>query len=258
MSKLYSLMSAFHAAILERDKESFAPHILPNPRLSAQARMAIYIEGYRLRLLDAIKSDYPATLALLDDRFDALASAFIEQNPPTQASLDPYPHPFAAYLRAHSDDAFAADLADLECAIAGIFLLPESEALTPAHISGITPEAFGAMRLMPRTASRLLRFDYPVDAYLTRQRSGETPERPTPATSYLYVVRHEHEVRRYPLSQAEFLVLQQLANGLPVGAALEQVAETYPQLLPDIAANVQSWFGAWTGSGFFRSDHQHP
>ncbi len=249
---MHSLMVEFHNAILNRDKNAFAAKVLPNDRLAAEARMNIYIEGYRLRLCEAIKADYPATMALLGNAFDALAQAFIESTPPSHFSLDHYPYAFADYVRDHGNDTFAADLAALECAIAETFLLEESEALSPQMLMNVTPEAFGDMTLELRTASRLLAAGYPVDGYLISQRKDEMPERPAASDAYMMVLRHENEVKRHHLTRAEFLVMEQLNNGLAVGAALEHVAEAEPELLPDIAAGVQVWFGRWTQNGFFK------
>jgi len=254
MNKLYTLMDDFHAAILNGTPTSFAEQVSPNPRITPEAQMNIYVEGYRLRLHEAIAADYPATLTLLGDTvFNALALAFIEATPPQHFSLDHYPYAFASYVRDHANNPFAADLAGLESTIAEVFLIEESEALTATALANLTPEDFAETTLRPRSASRLLETTYPVDEAISQNRKGETMQKPDAATSYLYVLRHDNEVKRHTLSKAEYLVLQQLAANVPVGPALESVAEAHPELLPEIAANIQSWFTHWTAHGFFQS-----
>ena len=252
MSALATLLRDFHAAILDNTPETFAA-IRPHPRLSAAQQMAIYTDGYRLRLSEVINNEYPTTRHWLgDDAYDALVAAYVETTPPSHYSLDTYPQGFASYVRAHSGDIGANNIATLEAAIAHVFHAPESTALDASTLQNITPDAFAAMRLTPRTASALLAFSYPVEEYLTRFRNGESPKRPEAAASYLFVVRHPREVKRHTLGEAEYRVLLALSEGAPVGNALEQVANAHPELLADIASNVQPWFSRWTANGFFK------
>jgi len=79
VSALATLLGDFHAAILDNAPGACAAAIRPHPRLSAAQQMAIYTQGYRLRLSEVIGNEYPATRHLLgDDAFSALAAAFIE------------------------------------------------------------------------------------------------------------------------------------------------------------------------------------
>lgn len=254
MSKLQPTMDAFHNAILKKDAQLVAPAIRGDDRLSAQSRMAIYIDGYRIRLTLAIRSDYPTLLALLGDAsFDAAARAYIESTPPAHFSLDRYPHGFADFFRANSEDVFAADIAALEAAIADVFMDEDSEPLSPQELASITPEAFGAVTLSPRKASRLMRFAYPVEDALLAVRDGKTPARPQAEASYMFLARHNNEVQRHVLSHAEYVLLTALTKRLPVGQSLESAAESHADLLPEIAGNLQTWFSRWAANGFFQS-----
>ena len=244
-SSLSSLLNTFHTSILDDNATPSLPLIKPNGRIAASKQLAIYIEGYRIRLIHAIRSDYPALLALLGEQeFDRLALNYINNQPPTHFNLDRYPHGFTAFIR-HDIDAFATDVATLETAIAEVFMLEESTPLEPSALTSLTPEALGQLTLTPRTASRLLHLAYPAEAFMMECREGHTPAPPAPETNYLYLVRHHNEVKRYPLSQAEYLILKQFYDGKTISDALDSVSETHPELLPEIAANLQSWFARW-------------
>jgi len=248
MSAFPKLLDEFHTAILTGDAKPAAKSVKKNPRLAPDQQVAIYIDGYRLRLTQAIRSDYPALLALLgDEAFDRLALAYIEANPPEGYNLDRYPHPFAAFVCAHANDAFASDLAALEGAIAEVFMMAESEPLDPSALGGLSPEAFGSLTLKPRHASRVLALDYPVDDWLSAQRAGNVPARPEKNPAFLYVYRHQNNVQRVPLSEAAYMVLERLFRELPVSEALD-----IPEHENTIAANLQAWFAEWMAKGFFR------
>lgn len=254
MSALAKLMDTFHSALLTKDGSAAADTLRTNPRIAPQKQMAIYIEGYRLRLIQAIRSDYPTLLALLGEQdFDALALRFIEDNPPRHFNLDRYPHAFAAFVKVHGGDAFAADMAALEAAIAQTFMLEDSPPLTPEMLRGISPETFGSTVLALRTASCLLAMEHDAEACLLAVRDGKPAMRSPVSACYLMLVRHHNEVQRHALSYAEFLMLQTLRRGLPVGKALEALAEAHPDYLPEIAGQLQPWFTRWTEHGFFQS-----
>src|SRR5262249_50679586 len=152
--------------------------------------------------------------------FQRMAAGYIEGTPPTHFSLDRYPHGFASYIALEQEDLFASEIALLEGAIAEVFLAAESAALNPAEIA---PEALGEIVLKPRAASRMLRFAYPVNGWFNAKRAGEEPEKPALGPSFLYLYRHQHEVRRAELTEAGFATLAHLVNGVPVGVALESV-----------------------------------
>ncbi len=92
--------------------------VLGDERLSAADRVDIYANMYFYRLLDALKEDFPATLAVLGaDNFHNLVTGYILEYPPTEPSLYYCGRYLADYLRDHplSESApFIADLARLE------------------------------------------------------------------------------------------------------------------------------------------------
>ena len=62
--------------------------VLGDDRLSAEARVDIYANMYFYRILDALKEDFPATLAVLgDDNFHNLVTGYLLEYPPTEPSI---------------------------------------------------------------------------------------------------------------------------------------------------------------------------
>lgn len=244
MSALDFTLEAVHRAILDRRAEAASGLVRRGGRLSPEARLGIYIDAYRLRLVQAIRSDYPALLALLGDTaFDALALEYIEAHPPQSYNLDVYPHGFAAHVRAQcAADVFAGDLAALEGAIAEVFMMEESPALDPQTLAALTPEAWNALVLRPRAASRLLSASYPVESYLQRWRENGVTTRPEEESQTIFLVRHRHTVQRHVLGQGEHQVLATLMRGTPFGQAVKDAA---PEAL-------SGWIEKWLSGGFFR------
>ena len=68
----------------DRDPIDLDEVIVGDARITAAERIGIYADAYFFRLLDALKEDYPATLALLSgDEFHNLISGYLLAYPPT-------------------------------------------------------------------------------------------------------------------------------------------------------------------------------
>lgn len=246
------LLATFHVAMLANDAAAIASAIKPHPRLSAAQQFAIYADGYRLRLIAAIGSDYPLTRTLLGaEPFDALAGRYAESVPPTSYSLDVYPHAFGGWLADTIDDRFAGELARLEAAVAVVFMLPDSAPLAPEALTSLSPDAFGASVLRMRTALQLMACDYPVNDWMSAARAGKNPPRPEPGKTHLLLVRHHNEVQRLALTAPSYAVLQYLARGMTVGDALEAAIAENPEWMEEVATHLQPWFASWVSNGVF-------
>lgn len=242
-----AILERFHDAILKNDADIAAGDIKAN-------RLGIYIDGYRTRLTQAIRNDYPATLYLLGGKlFDQLALGYIEATPPRSFNLDRYPHGFAAFTNSHPD-TFARELTELESTIAQVFMAEESTPLTKTDLQRLTQEQFANLPLRPRAAATLLQFTYPVNGWFDEERAGKKPEAPSQQASYLYVFRHNNEVKRLDISYPAYLLLEQLFSTPSLAYAIETIATAYPQQAAKIMQNVQQWFVVWLDKGVFRID----
>ena len=102
--------------------------MLGDERLSAEARVDIYANMYFYRLLDALKEDFPATLAVLgDDNFHNLVTGYLLEYPPTEPSIYYCGQHLADYLRDHpmrEGAPFIADLASSSAPSSRCFTVP--------------------------------------------------------------------------------------------------------------------------------------
>jgi hypothetical protein len=252
MKTLHELYDHFQASVMSGDNEHVESRLKAHPRLSAAQQMDIYQYGYRLRLSEAVTSDYPALGAYIGEKHMAqMASAYMQLHPSESYNLDRYSLGFADWFAQQAEDAFAIDLARLEQAIADVFMMQESAPINASLLMGLSPEEFGALVLRPRAASRLMEFSYPVHAWLETQRKGDLLPVPEASAEYMYIYRHNNEVKRAVVSPAAFALLEALASGMTVGTALDKVTGDNPQMMEEVVANLQSWFGQWLSGGFF-------
>ena len=218
----------------------------------AARQLAVYAEGYLLRLSGVLKGAYPALRTLLGDRaFGQLAQGYIDEHPSREFNIDRYPIAFAGYVSSRTGDAFTQDLARLESAVHDVYQRPETPALDDEWASVQSPQALAQTRFSLRIASVLLEFSTPVNAYLSAFRKGERPPVPGPGKSGLLVLRHRHRVQRLELSEAEHTLLALLRDGMTLRDALEDARMQPFARADDFAIQLKEWFARWVVEGVF-------
>lgn len=252
MSAYRETLELLQEAMLDSQPLAINLH-LKNTRPALAQRVNIYIEGYRIRLVKAVLSDYPAVINVLGARVaEELAQNYVECTNSESYTLDAYPIGFAEYLADNCDNGFAVAIAMLESAIAEVFWLPDSTAFMPP--ATLTADNLMGFCFVQRAASKLITLQYPVEEYLAAFREKCEVALPEPHKSYMFVVRHNNEVKRHVLSDAEYLVLSGLLSGAAVGNVLEDMIAQYPTLTEDIEQNLQNYFASWILNGFFQNN----
>ena len=144
--------------------------VLGDDRLSSEARVDIYANMYFYRILDALKEDFPATLAVLgDENFHNLVTGYLLEHPPTDPSITHSGSHLADYLRDHpmrDDVPFVADLAKLERATVEVFLGPDAATLEPGALRAVAVEDWPAMKLKLHPSAQILSLDWRVSDLL--------------------------------------------------------------------------------------------
>lgn len=243
-------LQALHDAMVHKQPDAIIPLIKParHNELSPQERLAVYADGYNIRLIDATLADYPALAHYMgEDECRAAIAAFVGVTPSTYWDLNRYPVSFAAFLKGRVPDKAAHALADLESSIAEVFWLPESNPLTPDALAGLSEEAFGNQILQLRTAAKLLKLDYTANEYLTAFRAEEHPKELAEKSAHLLVIRLDNEVKREVLEPMEHELLHALSSGQPFNEALNQIVDQEA-----LAIKLPHYIARWLQSGFFR------
>jgi hypothetical protein len=139
-------------------------------RLSSEARIDIYANMYFYRILDALKEDFPATLAVLgDENFHNFVTGYILEYPPTDPSITHSGSHLADYLHDHpmrEGASFIADLAKLERAIVEVFLGPDAPPLEADALRAVAVEDWPTMKLKLHPSAQILSLDWRVSDLL--------------------------------------------------------------------------------------------
>lgn len=150
MSPLRDLQEDFHAFLLRGD-EQMRQRVSGTAKVSAPIRLAIYYDAYRLRLLEALDSNYPVLHAWIgDDEFEKLGLAYLDAHPSTHFSIRYFGHRLEEYLATsaeYRDKPYLREMASLEWAMSETFDAADSPLVRLADMATIPADAWPEMRL---------------------------------------------------------------------------------------------------------------
>jgi uncharacterized protein (UPF0276 family) len=243
---LVSQQETLQDAIMQGEKQDSKPAewIREKADFPAEKQLGVYVNAYRWRLFDVVAEDYPVLKTYIgDEKFDALINDFISAVTPQHFNVARYAKLLPAYQQTHAThDAFSGELCVLETAVTQLADAEETEALTPEHLAGMTPETLMESHLTPRKALQLFAFEYPVNAYYKAVKEETQLPAITQQPSFLAVFRHEDVVWRMDLEEQEYQLLSALFSGSTVGEALGALDES-------AASNISEYFSRWMRNG---------
>ncbi len=107
-----------------------------------EERLAIYREGYYLRLLGALKSDYEVLFSYWgEEKFNRCMREYLQQNPSSYYSIRSVGKNVAQFIKKHyPEDLPSFELAGFEWALNEALFSPDEEVLSLEALSKIDPE----------------------------------------------------------------------------------------------------------------------
>ncbi len=227
-----------------------AGQVIGDARGSAERRLQVYATMYRLRVAEALESQFPRVAAALGpEAFGAAAVAYVAETPSRHPSLREIGRGFAAWLaRGRAGDEQLAALARLEWARADVFDLADEDALTIEALRALPPDRFAALPLRLVRAHRFVDAGAPV-LELWRGLGPAAPEAPSEidASGGALVWRQDVSVYHRGLPAAEREALETLVAGTSFGAICERLAPGRTD--QEAGARAFTWLSTWVSDG---------
>jgi hypothetical protein len=249
---LASLQHEFQAYVLHR-----APAVLERVRATgtadASARMDVYADGYVLRLLEAMQTDYPGLLAIAGDGgFDEFGRAYIASHPSTLRNLRWYGDGLAAFLASTPPWSARRELADMarfEWAMGTAFDAPDATGLSRGDLAAVDPGDWPRLTFTVHPAVRTVALETNVTAAWSAQARGE----PLPAlraekgvTTWL-LTRRELQVRFRAMTPAEAAAFDRLSARASFAQWCAELGEAVGEQAA--AAQAVQLLGQWLADG---------
>jgi len=170
--------TGFTSALLDPDQAVPANIVDPAGRI-APKRFAVYRNNVTVSLIEAVKSTFPAVLALVGEAFFAeMARRFVRQTPPQSPLLFEYGRGFADFVAGFEPAGglpFLADVARLDRAWLDAFHAADSAPFDSGMLAGLDDAGLSETRFVAASATRLVRSTYPLVTIWQAARDGEQP-----------------------------------------------------------------------------------
>lgn len=214
-------------------------------------RLAIYHRGYRLRLLAALRDSFGHSARWLgEERFDALALAYIEAHASASSSLNDYGEDLPDWIARTRPDLPAADeLARMDWTLRRAFDGPDSPVLAREDLAALAPAqwATAGFTLVPTARLLVQRFNT-LALWLALDQDAPAPD-PTPREppQAVLVWRRGHRPHFRSLGDDEARALRQLAAGAGFATLCGSLAAHGGDA--QAVATAGGWLQQWVDEG---------
>lgn len=231
MPSLRELQTRLTDALFDEDTESVLSQITSERGIDGRARLDIYRNNLREGFRKALALEFPVIEKLVGEAyFRQLALDFLRAHPSRSGDLHHIGEPFAGFLRgrfAETEYAYFPDVAALEWAYQEVEVAPDAPAIDLETLKQMDMSRFGELRFDLHPACRLVASRYPILRLWSSNQSGAPEDERIDLGAggdYVLVLRTVEGTELRGLPPGEFTFLASLAQGLPLGEALEAAA----------------------------------
>ncbi len=227
---LRNLQDSFQAHVLAGEA-SMLTRISPDAKPSAAARLAIYANGYRLRLLEALTTNYPALHTLAgDELFEQIGRTYIEAHPSTHYSIRYFGQHLSTFLTAtapYSDTPALSEMAALEWSLSLSFDAADAEVITVETLATLPPDSWPELRLRfhPSVHRHDFHWNMPELWSAIDAQTDPQPPQQYPQPRAWLIWRRELQNYFRPLDSAETWALDSMRDGAAFAAMCEGLCE---------------------------------
>ncbi len=234
MTSLAAVQRAFKAYIFGQAPD-IQRYVASTPELDTGARLEIYMNAYRARLVAVLENDFESVrVSMGDDEFRALALRYVLDHPSTYFTLRDFGRAFPGYVKdvspAENVDLLY-DLALLERAFVEAFDGGADQAASVEEATKIPTEAWTGMRIRIHPSLQYFRLHHDAVSIWRRckqrEQPGEYEKWSTPVPHIVWRKSLDVKVRR--LSDLEDAILALAGRGESFVDFCACVAESVPE-----------------------------
>lgn len=231
-------------------------HVVGNAAASAARRLHVYSEAYRLRLEDALGTDFEALHGLLgDEQFHELCLRYIDAHPSQHFSLRYFGQHMSAFLRhaePYAHQPVLSELAAFEWALLDAFDAPDGAVIGAQDIAALPAHAWPAMRFVLHDSVRRLDLAWNAPSMrdaLKEQRVPDAPRKNETPQPWL-IWRRELNTYFRALSAPEGWALDAVRAGHDFAAVCAGLCQWVEE--QQAAANAAGFLRRWAEEGLIK------
>jgi len=176
MNSLLRLQENLFAWLLQGDGQ-IKGQVVETEKVSANIRLGIYADAYRLRLLKALQDSFPALHTLLgDERFQELGLAYIEAYPSQHFSIryfGDHLSDFLARTPVYQETPVLYEMAVFEWTLRDVFDAADCATISLAALKKIAPEEWKNLHFRFHPSVRRVDFSWNVPSLWKAIEEGE-------------------------------------------------------------------------------------
>ncbi|MBK7952964.1 MAG: putative DNA-binding domain-containing protein [Candidatus Accumulibacter sp.] len=254
MSTLAKLQERFQTAVLA---ENPVPGLFAAEVPLLEGGFGVYLRAYRARLTAALRDNFPVLQrALGDDAFDALANAYIDENPSHFRSIRWFGDSLAEFLAAAPErlpHPALVDLARMDWATRTAFDAADAALLSFGELAALPPEDWPQRRFKPVPSLQLLDLAWGVEPTwkaLNADAAAVSVE-PLPVQHVLLIWRPELDCCWRSADTCEAAILRALTRGASFADCCTLIAETGDA---QAARTAAGFLQRWIAEGLLAGD----
>jgi hypothetical protein len=235
------------------DESAIAAAIVDAPPIPIAARLGIYRNAYRVRLIEALDETYPVLHAVLGDEvFSALGEEFVAAHPSVYRSIRWYGRELAEFLGQrppYAEQPILAELALLEWTLTEVFDAADAEPVQRAALSAVDASAWSELHFEFHPSLRRLFLQWNTAAVWQAMSRDEAPPDPLCAEQPVPWLLWRQNLQNYfrSMTADEAAALDAALRGADFAQICEALAEWLPE--DEIPLRAASLLGLWADSG---------
>lgn len=247
MGALFKLERDFLGCMLE-DRLDMAGQVVGTARAGAEERVKVYVDGYRLRLLEVLQDNFSGLYALLgDEDFDRLGRAYIDAHPSTHPSVRWFSQHLADFLRRtppYDAQPYLAEMAAFEWAQGLVFDAADVPAADIQVLAAVAPDAWAGLRFQLHPSVHVLTLEWNIPAAWQVLEAGEAPElRQGDAPTTWLLWRKDLQTHWRSLAEDEIWAIDAALEGKNFGEICEGLCRWHGS--SEVAMQAASFLKRW-------------
>lgn len=217
------------------DDGAMAGKVRATSKADAATLLAVYRDGYALRLLEALETNFSTLKQVLgDDDFDQMGRGYVVAHPSKHFSIRWFGDKLADHLASTapwSGTPALAELARLEWALAGAFDSADATPIAIETVAAIAPDDWPSLRFAFHPSLQVIDFAWTVPELWNAMNAGEDGDAPARRDTPIpfAVWRHDQGDARQnffrSLDPAEAWMLAEARAGARFGALCEGLCQ---------------------------------
>ncbi len=247
----------FQAYLKNESSDCVLPDIATG-KPNTLARLTVYHNAYRMRLLETLQANFPKLVSLLgDEYFNQLGLAYLAKHPSTHFSIDQFGAKFPYFLKNYPNlHPAVAELAQFEWSLGEVITAADADSIDKSSLLDYRPKELTAMRCMLHPSVFWQTFEWQPMAIWNHLTHFPDENLPTPTqTSSIVCVFWRKNLQAYfrSLSPEETLAFHALTEGRTLAEICEILCKTLPE--ETVSLQFSQFLNRWIEDGFIHKLH---